>query len=185
MGAISNFRIAAVALVLATAAGCGTNTEKPVYPYMMLLSRPSPPTIIEVKPVEVKDLDGIPHIEFDLNYYITNHEDDFIGYNLYISTVTVSPDSDESGGLYLPEGKEPSFPHVSDQPDTSSQAMVTQRLTHLKAPPVGMPFSQCELYYFRLAAVFSHSQSSGHSIQDSACAAVDPAQCPKGSGCKP
>ena len=131
---------------------CGVNTEEPVYPILTVTTVASP-TLLSVQPVEDILLWETPYpeyrIAFDIQYYLTNQEEGFVGYNLYMSTVNISPD-DPVSGPYMPQGYEPSFPHVDQNPDTTKA--ITQRVTHFRPPPGERPFDLCEKYFFRLKA---------------------------------
>lgn len=164
--------------------GCGTNTSTPVYPLLATLSTVGVPAIISVTPVEVAALPPNVKIEFDLKYYITNQEKEFIGYNLYISTTDTSS-LVASGKPYLPDGIEPSFPHVGATPSTAPADLITKRITDFKPAPSPIPFRICELYYFSLQAVTRNGIKSIPGNRVTACASTQPSLCPVGTGCNP
>ena len=167
---------------------CGTNTEQPVFP-LYTFTTIGAPTIHSVLPVETYDFDLKAHIEFNVSYFLTNSEDGFQGYNLYISTSQSSAEAAVTGlsvgGLYLPDGRPPTFPHVGADPSTVNAAAITQRINYFKAPPGPEFFEFCEKYYFRLSAVIRSGSESNTSPEVEACAAADPTTCPSGSGCNP
>jgi hypothetical protein len=164
---------------------CGTNTKNPVYPLLTVVNPVAPPTIVSVTPVQITTPSLEIKIEFDLDYYVTNQEPEFIGYNLYISTASTSTQSNMGASLYLPNGNEPSFPHQGDSPSTASTDLITQRVTNLKPPPSPIAFTLCEKYYFRMQAVTRNGVYSAPGNQVAACAIADVNQCPKGSICNP
>ncbi len=166
-------------------ARCGTNTDTPVYPIISTLSPPGTPAIYTLTPVVVTDSYSNYDIQFDLSYYITSDEPEFVGYNLYITTTSQSPDSVSVQGPYLPLGYSPSFPHPDAPYDTSSSSLITQRVTHFKPPPSEVPFYQCEIYYFRMTSLMNTGIESQPGPVVSACAAVDITLCPKGTPCNP
>ena len=164
---------------------CGVNTEQPVYPWITLTAVGAP-AITSVAPVATYDADLELLMEYDLKYYITNGEDGFLGYNLYIGTARSSAEATVlgvGGDPYLPNGITPSFSHVGAAVNTSTE--VTQRITHFKPPPGPRFFDACDRYSFRLTAVVRTGAESYPSPEISACAITDTALCPKGSVCNP
>ena len=164
---------------------CGTNTEQPVYPLVSLTSVGAP-AITSVTPVAMFDTNLQLLIEYDLKYYITNAEDGFLGYNLYIRTASSAAEATVlgiGGDPYLPNGYAPSFPHVGATVNTTTE--VTQRITHYKPPPGPRIFDACDRYYFRLTAVIRTGSESYPSPEISSCAITDTTLCPKGSVCNP
>ncbi len=164
---------------------CGTNTEEPVFP-LFTITGVGAPTITAVSSVRRITFDAELIHEFDLNYYITNGEAGFQGYNLYITTSSSSAQATVTGlgtTPYLPLGHGPSFPHVGTTPSTST--LITQRITHVKPPPGEQHFELCEKYFFRLTAVLRSGLESFPSPEISACATTDISICPSGSICNP
>ncbi len=100
---------------------CGTNTNQPVFP-LYVFSTVGAPAIVAVQPVQV-NLDPLnPQMQYDLKYYITNQEDGFLGYNLYITSSSTSAQGTLIGlgtGPYLPSGTAPTFPHVGATASTA------------------------------------------------------------------
>ncbi len=175
---------ALLGLFLIGASSCGTNTEDPVYSILAFVSPVGTPAVISVAPVETITADTFDYrIEFDVSYYVTNQEDEFIGYNLYMKTSTSSPDDRGGGNPYLPEGTEPTFHHTNVEVDTAAASLVTQRVSYFVAPPSQVSFYFCEEYFFRLAAITSNDLSSNLSPQVSACATTRPDLCPLDSPC--
>ena len=177
--------ILVLAVFMLIAPSCGTNTDQPVFPFY-LISTVSSPAIVSVTPVETitDSLDLI--YEFDLQYYITNSEEGFLGYNLYITTSTSSAEATIAGigtNPYLPLGIQPSFSHVGEEANTST--ITTQRITHRNPPPNESAFELCEKYYFRLSAVARSGVVSIPGAEASSCAATDTGICPSGSICNP
>lgn len=164
---------------------CGTNTNVPVYPIYNLFSVGST-TIVDIKPIEIQTNDNKIRIEFDIYYYVTNREDEFIGYNLYINTSSISPDLAQAGiGInpYLPNGFEPTFLHSKEEASTLSKDLKQKRIPNLKPAPSEIPFQICERYYFRLKAVLRNGVQSLPSTEISSCAVSKNLVCPTESPC--
>jgi hypothetical protein len=140
------------------------------------------PAIIAVRPVE-SVLTGDYLIQFEVDYYVTNTENEFAGYNLYISSLTESPDARTSGTPYLPAGIMPSFHHTSSEANTSSKSLITKSVLYASAPPNQINFQLCEKYFFSLAAYSTTGNSSFQSPQKSGCAVMDRSLCPVNSIC--
>ncbi len=173
-------------LGLLALASCGTNTEEPVFPLYTALTLIASPAIASVSPVEAGTGFDDYHIEFDLGYYVTNQEEGFLGYNLYISTSNTSAEAALGGsstGIYLPSGTSPSFPHVGATATTAT--LLKQRITHQKPPPGEKPFQLCEKYFFRMTALVRNGLESNPSAERSSCASANAGLCPKGSACNP
>ncbi|MCB1320967.1 MAG: hypothetical protein KDK34_11980 [Leptospiraceae bacterium] len=176
--------IPALALMAAT---CGTNTEEPVFPILTSFSTVAPPAIVSVAAVENTD-ETPARYEFDVSYYITNQEDGFLGYNLYVNSSTSAAEgtfAPVSGDPYLPDGTRPSFKHAGSVASTASADLITRRVDNFKAAPAPENFQLCELYYFRLTALVRNGLESSGSVEVSKCAALDTALCPVGSACNP
>ena len=177
-------------LLLSSLPGCGTNTDRPVYSIFSILSVAAP-AIVDVAPVDISEgLLGTPGFKlrygFDVKYYVTNQEPEFIGYNLYITTTSLSTEAILSGigtDPYLPAGYEPSFYHSPSEADTSSSALITRRISAVKAPPGEVPFQVCEKYFFRLQAVLLTGIESAPGPEISGCAFYDSTLCPTDSSC--
>lgn len=164
---------------------CGTNLNTPVFPIYSILPIGSP-AIVNVIPVEITTIDNHIRIEFDIQYYVTNKENEFIGYNLYISTSSISPDLVQAGiGInpYLPEGREPTFFHTKEEASTLSSNIITKRIPNLKPAPSEIPFQICEKYYFRLKAVLRNGITSAPSPEVSSCAISRSIPCPENAPC--
>ena len=126
--------------------------------------------------------------QFDIEYYVTNEEAEFLGYNLYINTVPASLESfliEQDENIYLERGVQPSFSHVDDPVSSEPTDLKTQRITHRKAPPVPEPFYECLLYFFRLRAYLRGDFESEASNEMQACASSNPSACPLGTPCNP
>ncbi|MBL8021822.1 MAG: hypothetical protein JNM27_19265 [Leptospirales bacterium] len=167
---------------------CGTNTNQPVFP-LFVFSTVGSPAIVSVTPVQVNTDPLNPEMQFDLKYYITNGEDGFLGYNLYITASSTSAQGalgiTTSSGPYLPSGTAPSFSHVGEPASTDPAKLKTQRITDEVPAPGTRQFQYCELYFFRLAALTRSGLESGSSAQVSQCAATTVALCPTGTPCNP
>jgi hypothetical protein len=151
---------------------------------LAFLSRVGAPAVTSETPVEEYDYEELNYrIEFDVSYYVTNTEDEFQGYNLYISSTASSPEDDSAGEAYLPEGTEPTFPHSPEEASTASEDLVTQRVTHYHPLPDLVPFYTCEKYYFRMRAITRSGVNSNVGPQVEGCATVDPSICPADSPC--
>lgn len=164
---------------------CGVNTEEPVYP-LVTLTAVGAPAITSVQPVATFDTNLQLLMQFDLKYFITNAEDGFLGYNLYIRTASSAAEATVlgiGGDPYLPRGNAPSFPHVGATVNTTTET--TQRITHYKPPPGPRIFDACDRYYFRLTALIRTGAESYPSPEISACAITDVTLCPKGGVCNP
>jgi hypothetical protein len=167
--------------------GCGTNTSQPVFP-LYVFSTIGSPAIVSLTPVQT-NLDPLdPLMQFDLKYYITNQEEGFLGYNLYITSSSTSAQG-TLGGLgsaaYTPDGVTPTYSHVGATASTAPEALITKRVEYQVAPPNTRQFQYCELYYFRLTALTRSGLESPPSAQASSCAATDSALCPSGTPCRP
>ncbi len=164
---------------------CGTNTHIPVFSIYNLFSVGST-SIVDIKPIEVQTSDNKIRIEFDIYYYVTNKEDEFIGYNLYINTSSISPQFAQAGiGIspYLPNGIEPTFFHTKEEASTLSKDLKQKRIPNLKPAPSEIPFYICERYYFRLKAVLRNGIQSLPSPEISSCAVPKDFLCPVESPC--
>ena len=165
---------------------CGVNTDKPVYPLFTLFRPVQTPALLTVKPVELWTIDNQYKIEFEISYYITSQEPEFMGYNLLTSTTSTSAQNSGLGTvLYLPSGIEPSFLHVGAKPSTAASSKITQRVTDYRAAPSPLPFELCEKYFFRLQSVTSNGIRSNTGNEVGSCAILDTTRCPKGTVCNP
>ncbi|MBE7437498.1 MAG: hypothetical protein HS115_03505 [Spirochaetales bacterium] len=178
---------------------CGVNTDSPVYPIFTsaFFNVVGAPAIVSLTPrlssEESKDLSyavdlsGQYIIQFDLDYYVTNLDEGFLGYNLYITSSTTSAEAAVTGigvGPYLPLGVEPSFAHTRADTSTKASDIRTRRITHQIPPPGEKHFFLCEKYFFRLAAYTRSGVESQAGPEAAACAAKDRSLCPDTSICK-
>ncbi|MCB1165363.1 MAG: hypothetical protein KDK33_04360 [Leptospiraceae bacterium] len=169
---------------------CGTNTDSPVYSIFSLFSVAAP-AIVDVAPVDISEgYFGTPSYKlrygFDVKYYVTNLEPEFIGYNLYITTTSLSTEAILSGigaDPYLPLGYEPTFHHGPSEASTTAASLQSARIRSLKPAPGEVPFQVCEKYFFRLQAVLLSGIESQPGPQISACAFYDSTLCPSDSSC--
>ncbi|MBX7059721.1 MAG: hypothetical protein K1X75_16775 [Leptospirales bacterium] len=177
------------AAILAAALGlsaCGVNADDAIYPLYVALTPIGAPAIVSVQAVEIQAIGQPLQYGFDLQYYLTNQESGFVGYNLYINNTATSAQAilgGVSGQPYLPSGVRPSFNHADQPPDTTNR--ITQRLNYFKAPPSPEYFATCERYYFRMSAYTREGLESIAGAEISACAAANVALCPSGTPCNP
>ena len=167
---------------------CGTNTDQPVYPLYSIISPVAPPAITSVRPVAAPTVDNPLRYEFDVSYFVTNREDNFIGYNLYISSSVVPATGvyiGISGKPYLETGIAPSFAHTENEFSTKSGDLKTRRVKYSSPAPSPISFQYCENYYFLMTALVDNGIESNASPQVLVCAATDAALCPKGTTCNP
>lgn len=167
---------------------CGTNTDEPVLPVYLIFSAVGAPALVSVTPVETNPPATALRYEFDVRYFVTNTEDGFVGYNLYIDSSQTSAQAailGITGDPFLPEGIAPSFSHATTTPSTANADIVIQRVSNFRAPPAPENFQACELYFFRITAVTRNAIESPPSAQVQQCAALDSGLCPKGSPCNP
>ncbi len=170
------------------AATCGTNTEEPVFPVFLIFSPVAPPALVSVAAVETQNAGEALRYEFDVSYYVTNSEDGFLGYNLYLSSSATAAEAailGIGGEPYLETGIKPSFSHAGENPSTAAVDLQTQRVQNFRAAPAPISFKACELYFFTLTAQTRNSLESNPSPQVAACAALDPGLCPSGTPCNP
>jgi hypothetical protein len=163
-------------------AGCGVNTDSPVYPISSLLAIGAP-TLVNLEPVASTDPDVAPY--FKVSYFVTNQEDEFIGYNLYVSKVLLSSEAiitGTAGSPYLPDGLDPTFRHTKDEASTLSTDLKTETISYFKPPPSPESFQYCRVYYFALRAVLLNGQYSQPGPQLSACI-TDANFCPTTNDC--
>ncbi|MCB1174134.1 MAG: hypothetical protein KDK39_11230 [Leptospiraceae bacterium] len=187
-GAVYRTLFSLVCVGLAFPASCGTNTNEPVYPLYSIISPVSVPAIVAIAPVSAPEIANPLRYEFDVKYYVTNREENFIGYNLYISSSTVASNGGYvgiSGEPWLVTGVAPSFSHKNNEVSTLSSALITRRIDNYKPAPSPIAFQYCEIYYFRLTAVVYNGLESNASPQVAACAATSSASCPVGTPCNP
>lgn len=169
-------------LLIISLNNCGTNTQSPVYPINSIIAVGSP-AIVNVEPIVPTDAHAAP--SFKISYYVTNQENEFIGYNLYISQSAQSSEAIQIGaaGLpYFPNGIEPTFRHLTSEVSTAAQNLKTQTVANFKAAPSPQPFQYCRTYYFALRAVVRNGQVSAPGPQISSCL-TDAFYCPTASDC--
>lgn len=167
---------------------CGTNTEEPVFPVFLIFSPVAPPALVSVTAVETQNTGEALQYKFNVSYYVTNSEDGFLGYNLYISSSATAAEAailGIGGEPYLETGIKPSFSHAGQNPGTAAADLQTQRVRNFRAAPAPIAFQACELYFFTLTAQTRNSLESNPSPQISACAAITPGLCPSGTPCNP
>ena len=178
---------------------CGTNTDTPTVlsPLMFLTNPINVPQLIGVIPTEEIPTSGNDWLgyfnpnrpEYIVKYFVTNTEQQFIGYNLYVTTQTPTLIDTQTGlasSIYSENGILPSFPHLSLENSTSTENIKRRKIAWRVPPPGIQYFQKCEMYTFTLRADLSNvQQSSNPSFPVSACAGVDPSKCPAGSSCNP
>ena len=171
-------------LLLTSSFACGNNTSVPALASPLAYPPAKTPEIIRVDFISTPE----NHLQYDLSYYVSNEEADFIGYNLYVNLTPSSLKSyliTSQDDIYLPRGIEPSFSHSGDTASAAPGDLKTQRITHRTAPPVPEPFYECQVYYFRLVAYLRGGFLSEASNEVQVCAFENPASCPSGSPCNP
>ncbi len=175
--------IACLPLVLCGINFCGLNTNVLAIPVPIVYPPASAPSILNLS--VFSDAEG--RESFRLQYFVTNQESDFLGYNLYISRVPTSLESllagspNRGNNRYLSRGISPDFLHANDPIDTSSP--ITQLIYYRKAPPVPEPFYSCRLYFFKIRAYLRGGFESFPSSEVSQCFSSDPSTCPDDSPC--
>ena len=130
---------------------------------------------------------------FQLRYFVTNEELNFLGYNVYISlhprtaeNIIIAGGSDGPDGPYSPNGVLPSFMHARDR--TQVGQMISQNIDFFIPAPARTPFYLCQRYYFRLTAYLSNQLESLPSAQIRGCATASGGpeeMCPARSSCAP
>jgi|GEM_PF-757142 hypothetical protein len=181
---------------------CGTNTDTPVVlaPLIFLTNPINVPQFLGVIPTEEIPTSG-PGIadnvgylnpnrpEYIVKYYVTNTEQQFIGYNLSITSQTptlIETQAGAAGSVYTENGIQPSFPHLATENSTAKENLKRRKISWRVPPPGIVYFQKCEIYNFTLRAVLSNvPQTSNPSVPVSACASTDPSKCPVGSSCNP
>jgi hypothetical protein len=173
---------------------CGTNTDTPVAPFVFLVPVGVPQIFSVLPSTNNTDesfnlrLDPLPEgqarPEYYLQYFITNREPQFVGYNLYITTATPSV-AETLSGEFLEDGIPPSFPHLPIEESTESRRIITRKIKYQVPPPGLVPFQRCQIYNFTLRAMLNSGLVSNQGTTVSRCAAIRPDACPPGSGCNP
>lgn len=182
------FTVFYIFLHLTVFSGCGTNTDQPAFPLFSIVTPVSPPAITSVTAVSAATDDNPTRYEFDLQYFVTNRESNFKGYNLYIASSAIASNGSLvaiSGSPYLETGVAPSFSHSSSDASTLNADKITQRIENFTPAPSPTSFQFCEFYYFRLVAVVENGVESNSSPQVQICAAEDIALCPTETPCNP
>lgn len=181
-------------------AHCGTNTDTPIVmaPLTFLTNPINTPQVGGVISTSEYDIGTAAYIsmdqfplrpEFIIKYFVTNTEQQFIGYNLSITSQTptvAETQAGVAGSIYTENGIQPSFPHLSTENSTDPANMKRRRINYRIPPPGPLPFQKCEVYRFTLRAVLSNvPQQSNPSFAASACASPNAAKCEIGSSCNP
>lgn len=181
---------------------CGTNTDTPVVlaPLIFLTSPINVPQLVGVIPTQeiptsgtgISNLAGYvnPNApEFIVKYFVTNTEQQFIGYNLSITSqnpTLIETQAGAAGSVYTENGIQPSFPHLATENSTAKENMKRRKISWRVPPPGIVYFQKCEMYNFTLRAILSNvPQASNPSVAVSACAGIDPSKCAVGSSCNP
>lgn len=174
--------------------GCGINTDTPTTPYIFLIPI-NIPQIAGMYPIDSSTSTDFSLVEpvfngakpqFILKYYVTNTEQQFVGYNLYITSSTPSLAETQLGAnAYLENGIQPSFPHLATENSTDSSRIQKKRILNRKPPPGVFPFQKCEVYTFSIRAVFNNGAVSNPSSPVYRCASLTPSLCEEGSSCNP
>lgn len=183
---------------------CGNNTDTPVLPFIFLnpvgtpqivgiISAVSPietpggvtETGVDVPGDDLPSPEAIPFSpEFILKYYVTNQEQQFVGYNLYITTSTPSlAETMQGASTYLEDGVPPSFEHSPTE--SSTDILIVKRISNRIPPPGQFPFQKCEVYTFTLRALLNNGMFSNPSAAVARCSSLYPGKCPIGTSCNP
>ncbi len=172
---------------------CGINTDTPTTPFIFLnpINIPQIAGMYPIDSATSTDFSPVtptlvsPKPQFILKYYITNTEQQFVGYNLYITASTPSLAETQLGAAYLEDGIQPSFPHLVTESSTDSSKIQKKRILNRKPPPGIFPFQKCEVYTFTMRAVFNNGATSNPSAPVYRCASLNPALCEEGTSCNP
>ncbi|AXR60851.1 LIC11073 family putative lipoprotein [Leptospira mayottensis] len=177
--------------------GCGRNTDVAQSPFIFI-SPVGVPQFLSIVAVNEgitntmsKDVDFLSEPnnykpEFLIRYYVTNAEPQFVGYNLYITTTAPSvAETLAAGSVYLENGVQPSFSHLSSEASTSSSKLQTHRILNQIPPPGVFPFIKCEIYTFTMRALLNSGIFSNPSTPVKMCSSSRPYLCPIGSSCNP
>ncbi len=170
-------------LIVFSSLHCGVNSSETTLPASPFFPHATAPAIVSVEPIR-----SGTEWEFELSYYVTNEEPGFLGYNLYISPLSISSSSliaNRGPKPYLERGIPPSFSHFNDRVSTASSDQIRQRLMGRRPPPAAEPFYECQRYYFRLTAYLRGDLESEPSSEIAVCATFDPASCPASTSCSP
>ncbi len=174
------------ALLLSPFTHCGMNDQIPAL--LSPLAYPAA-TRPEIRAVNLRFLpEEEARYQFDIQYFITNTEPDFAGYNLYVSNLPSSLEGLLGGkkeNRYLENRRSPSFSHSDSIASSGSQNLITQRVIYRRAPPSPEPFYQCYVYYFRLTAYLRGGFESEASTEEQVCASNSPVSCPVQTPCNP
>lgn len=176
---------------------CGTNTDTPTFPFIFL-NPIGTPQIAGILPTDVEytipttaestisSTETVYKPEFIIKYYVTNTEQQFVGYNLYItSTIPSLAETQVGASVYLEDGVEPSFRHFATEASTESSGLIRRRIKNRVPAPGIFPFQKCEVYTFTLRALYNNGALSNPSAPVSACSSKFPAKCPEATSCNP
>jgi hypothetical protein len=175
---------------------CGSNTNTPVIPFIFF-NPPGVPQVAGVIPiyeipipssaVPTGQADKLPYKpQFVLKYFVTNTEQNFVGYNLSITSAQPSlADTQLGASIYAENGITPSFPHTTTEASTDAIREKRRKIANRIPPPGIYPFQHCETYTFTMRAVFNNGVISNPSVPVVGCASVYPGKCPVGTSCNP
>lgn len=171
---------------------CGVNTDTPVIPFIFMNPVGVPQVAGVIPTTEFPVVNTQFNIdlsqtkpEFVLKYYVTNTEQQFIGYNLYITASVPSiAETMVGASVYTENGIQPSFAH-SPLDASMDKSRIQKRLIANRIPAPGMyPFQKCEIYTFTLRALLNTGlPPSAPSIPVRACASLTPSKCSIGTSC--
>ncbi len=169
-------------LILVFLFACGMNVDPPVV--LQPLSNPAAVTTqIYSLMLIPSGLDTENKNAVQIQYYLNNTEGNFLGHNLYITTVPQTI-SNLFGGyqkehLYLERGIEPSFSASRVLMEARGTVLVSHMIRSKTAGPAPTPFysNQCLVYYFRLTAVLRGGFESLPSDEKLLCASSDLERC--------
>ncbi len=162
-------------------ASCGTNTEVTQSPFVFL----TPVGVPQIFSVTAKyDNIDTHRPEYDLKYYITNLEPQFVGYNLYITfAIPSAGETISNANLYLENGVQPSFPQLAVQASTAN--VVTHTIENLQPFSPVQLFQKCEVYTFTLRALLNTGITSNMSTPVTRCSSIYPDHCGINTSCNP
>lgn len=102
---------------------------------------------------------------FQINYKVENKENTFIGYNLYISTSSISDSDIDNLVPFSLAGNIPSFRHDVSQLNSSFQKEIKTYQKKSNSFLLTMQFKQGQKYYFRICAYSRYGKASTPSKQ--------------------
>ena len=108
----------------------------------------------------------IANQKFQISYFVTNQEEIFLGYNLYVSKISITDSDFGENPLVnhlLPEGEQPTFPY--SKLDFDSETAQNETIEFFDG--VRLQFECDQEYFFRLRAFGEGGRHSQPSNEDS------------------